>query len=61
MNPWIPYAGTYEKQVYDIKLKSGTIIVCCWPNAGRFTELHAGTAYDGELVEAFRPSEHNDF
>ena len=35
---WIPYVE-YEKQECDVKLKDGTIIYHCWPNAGKFNPL----------------------
>ena len=35
---WIPYVE-YEKGECDIKLKDGTIIYHCWPNAGKFNPL----------------------
>jgi hypothetical protein len=35
---WIPYIE-YEKGECDIKLKDGTIVYHCWPNAGKFNPL----------------------
>jgi hypothetical protein len=35
---WIPYTD-YEKQECDVKLKDGTIVYHCWPNAGKFNPL----------------------
>ena len=48
---WLPYVE-YEKAECDIKLKDGTIIYHCWPNAGKFNDLHsiAGKEYEEELV-----------
>ena len=33
---WAEFDGDYEKLMQDIKLKDGTVIIGCWPNAGRF-------------------------
>jgi hypothetical protein len=32
--PWTPYQPrrNREKEFYDIKLRDGTVIGCCWPN-----------------------------
>jgi hypothetical protein len=35
---WLTYTE-YEKADCDIKLKDGTIIYHCWPNAGKFNPL----------------------
>ena len=35
---WIPYTD-YEKGECDVKLKDGTIVYHCWPNAGKFNPL----------------------
>lgn len=35
---WIPYID-YEKVECDVKLKDGTIVYHCWPNAGKFNPL----------------------
>lgn len=55
INPseWKPYTGEYEKRWYDIKLKSGSVILSCWPNAGTF---HSGDGdiIDGEAVAEIR-------
>jgi hypothetical protein len=37
-NEWIPYTD-YEKAECDVKLKDGTIVYHCWPNAGKFNPL----------------------
>jgi hypothetical protein len=36
---WQPFTGYYEKEMVDIKLKTGEIIHCCWPNAGFMNPL----------------------
>lgn len=35
---WIPYVD-YEKAECDVKLKDGSIVYHCWPNAGKFNPL----------------------
>lgn len=35
-NEWIPYDGDYCKEFQDIRLKDGTEIMFCFPNAGFF-------------------------
>lgn len=35
-NEWIPYDGDYCKEFQDIRLKDGTEIMFCYPNAGFF-------------------------
>lgn len=37
---WLPYTE-YEKQECDIKLKDGTIVKHCYPNAGEFSPMCA--------------------
>jgi hypothetical protein len=36
---WIDYNGDYEKEMQDIMLKSGEILMMCWPNAGKWSVL----------------------
>jgi hypothetical protein len=33
---WQPYISDYDKYEYDVKLKDGTIVENCYPNAGKF-------------------------
>jgi hypothetical protein len=33
---WSKYKGDYDKYEYDIKTKSGEVILNCYPNAGKF-------------------------
>lgn len=40
-NEWLPYTD-YEKEECDVKLKDGTIVYHCWPNAGKFNPLCSG-------------------
>jgi len=51
-NEWLPFTE-YQKEECDIKLKDGTIILHCWPNAGFFTVLCAnGIRYwEGDVAE----------
>lgn len=37
---WQPYDGDYEKSFQDIKLKDGTEVLYCYPNAGFYNELY---------------------
>ena len=34
MNNWIPYqpVRARDKEWYDIRLRDGTELICCWPN-----------------------------
>lgn len=41
-----PYKMSYDKFEYDIKLKDGTIVENCYPNAGKFNSL--SNEYDGK-------------
>jgi hypothetical protein len=49
MSAWIPYPGEYEKEFYDIRLKDGRELKCCWPNAGKFCAQN-GTRVKEEYV-----------
>jgi len=33
---WVEFNGDYKKCMQDIRLKDGTEIEECWPNAGKF-------------------------
>lgn len=37
---WQSYDGDYEKSFQDIRLKDGTEVLYCYPNAGVYTETH---------------------
>lgn len=39
---WQPYLNDYDKFEYDVKLKDGTIITNCYPNAGFFNGFGKG-------------------
>lgn len=56
---WLPYNGNYVKKVYDIKLKDGSVIEGCWPNAGSFMKLNSSKQYAGDKVEFVRASKKN--
>ena len=51
MNVWIDFNGHYEKHECDIMLKDGTIIECCWPNAGAFSRMKKNKG-DSVIIEA---------
>lgn len=53
---WIEYKGEYDKEFYDIRLKSGDVIKNCWPNAGTF-HTPTGVVISGEDVSHVQPSE----
>lgn len=38
---WVPYQPhrQRDKKFYDIKLRDGTIVECCWPNGLHFTPM----------------------
>lgn len=37
---WLPY-DDYEKAECDVKLRDGSVVLHCWPNAGKFNTLCA--------------------
>lgn len=54
---WQPYKMDYDKFEYDIKLKNGTIIKSCYPNAGKFNSMsneHNGESFNEDLVDEIR-------
>lgn len=54
---WQPYKGDYDKFEYDIKLKDGTVVENCYPNAGKFNSIsdtHKGKDFSEELVSEIR-------
>jgi len=55
---WKMFDGEYEKEWYDIKLKTGEIIHQCWPNAGKFHPPNGGRQYEGEEVREVRRCKH---
>jgi len=42
MSDWIPYQPrrAREKEFYDIKLRDGEIVECCWPNGIGWYPMH---------------------
>lgn len=57
---WQPYIGDYDKFEYDVKMKDGTIVENCYPNAGKFnsiSESHDQMSFDGADVVEIRFSE----
>ncbi len=33
---WQKYDNNYQKRIQDLKLFNGDIVMCCWPNAGKW-------------------------
>jgi len=61
---WQPYISDYDKYEYDVKLKDGTIVENCYPNAGKFnsiSEAHDKMSFDGSGVVEIRFSERPRF
>ena len=54
---WQIFGGEYEKEWYDIKLKTGEIVHQCWPNAGNF-HAPSGIQYSGRTVREIRLCKH---
>lgn len=57
---WQPYIGDYDKFEYDIKLKDGTIVENCYPNAGEFNSIskeHDGESFNESEIEEIRFSQ----
>lgn len=57
---WQPYIGDYDKFEYDIRLKDGTIVENCCPNAGKFNSIsdeHDQMQFDEADVSFIRFSE----
>lgn len=57
---WQPYIGDYDKFEYDIKLKDGTIVTNCYPNAlhfNSFSKEHDGQRFHESKVAEIRFSE----
>jgi len=48
------YKNDYLKECYDIKLKDGTIIYNCYPNAGKFMSFNNQGTHDGKDISLFR-------
>jgi len=57
LKQWQIFDGEYEKEWYDIKLKTGEIIHQCWPNAGNF-HAPSGKQYKGRTVREMRLCKH---
>ena len=54
---WQPYQGDYDKFEYDVKLKDGTVVENCYPNAGKFNSIsdeHNAEDFGEELVSEIR-------
>jgi hypothetical protein len=52
MNVWLEFDGHYEKHECDIMLKDGTVLECCWPNAGLFVKMNYKTGVDSKRITA---------
>jgi len=54
---WIPYQPKRErdKEYYDIKLRDGTVVPCCYPNGTHWTFMHPvfrpPRAYNGPVAD----------
>lgn len=57
---WVPYNGNRDKTFYDIRLKTGEIIECCYPNSYSWFPMYSnvGTEYKDDDIEAIRHCEH---
>jgi len=49
-----PYTGDYDKFEYDVKLKDGTVLTNCYPNAGKFNVLDSDVSCEETDVEEIR-------
>lgn len=61
---WQPYIGDYDKFEYDIRLKDGTVVENCYPNADKFNSIsdeHNSQSFPAELVADIRFSENPRF
>lgn len=63
MSTWKEYQPKREREktFHDIKLRDGTVIACCWPNADAWTPLegrHAGKTIKDYRVVAIRTCHH---
>lgn len=61
---WQPYIGDHDKFEYDIKLKDGTTVENCYPNAGKFNSIsdkHNTQSFNEADVEEIRFSQRPRF
>jgi hypothetical protein len=63
---WQPYKGDYDKFEYDIKLKDGTVVTNCYPNADKFhsisKEFNGKTFHADTIAEIrFTPEDKQKF
>lgn len=57
---WIEFDGNYKKTVQDIRLKDGTEILECWPNAGKFICLSCNNQGDTPISEVSHVRKHKE-
>lgn len=56
MNDWLDYSGARDKKYHDIELKTGEIILECYPNSYSWHELKTGKTFKDEQVKRIRLS-----
>lgn len=56
---YFEFTGEYEKTFYDIKLKNGLEVKCCWPNAGEFFSPN-GIRFPGSDVQLIKVTADKD-
>ncbi|MDJ1469522.1 hypothetical protein QNI19_11040 [Cytophagaceae bacterium DM2B3-1] len=56
MDEWKKYTGKCGNQFYDLKLKSGRVIIHCWPWKGNFNLVDgvSNTCIEGDYVDFIR-------
>lgn len=61
---WQPYIGDYDKFEYDIRLKDGTVVENCYPNARKFNSIsdeHERQSFEEKDVAEIRFSQRPRF
>jgi hypothetical protein len=59
MNTWMKFNGEYDKQYYDLKLKTGRLVTHCWPYKGTFNPVNRTNEWpiEGWRIDEIRISE----
>lgn len=47
---WQKYDGDYQKEIQDIKLKNGDIVMACYPNAGKWNCMDEKSPYHSKFI-----------